>query len=117
MNVNDKVKLLRNTHQLTQEEMASRLGINTNSYAKLERGETRLSVDRLEQIANIFEVDLMELMSLGEKNVVYFNDNSTNNGNGINLTLPNKSDSSAIITTKLTRIRDKQKKLKKSPQI
>ncbi|MFQ1014648.1 helix-turn-helix domain-containing protein [Avibacterium paragallinarum] len=64
---------------MTQEEMANRLHMSTNNYAKLERGETKLSLHRLEQIANIFNIDIIELMNSGEKNVTFLmNDHNTN---------------------------------------
>ena len=47
--------------------------------------EVRLMTDvkifRLQQIANVFEMDLLELFSFGEKNVVYFcGEGSSGNG-------------------------------------
>ena len=41
--------------------------MSTNGYAKIERGETKVHFPKLEQIAELFDVDLMELMSFGEK--------------------------------------------------
>lgn len=59
--------------------MAYRLHMSTNNYAKLERGETNLSLHRLEQIASVFNIDIVELISSGEKNVMFLmNDNNTN---------------------------------------
>ncbi|VEB25257.1 Uncharacterised protein [Avibacterium volantium] len=59
--------------------MANRLHMSTNNYAKLERGETKLNLHRLEQIANVFNIDVIELMNSGEKNVTFLmNDHNTN---------------------------------------
>ena len=58
----EKIRLLREERQWTQEEMAGKLSLSVNGYAKIERGETRLNLPRLEQIAEIFETDLMDLM-------------------------------------------------------
>jgi len=48
----------------------------------LKRGETRLSVDRLEKIANILGVDVTELMTSDESNTIMVcNSTSTSNLN------------------------------------
>lgn len=43
------------------------MGISPNSYGKLERGETKLTLEKLEQIANIFDMDIVELINTEEK--------------------------------------------------
>ncbi len=64
MKVNEKIRFLRESKSLTQDEMADRLGMSTNGYAKIERGETRLTIPKLEQIVEVFDTDILELMSL-----------------------------------------------------
>lgn len=71
MKVYEKIHFLRQLKNWSQEEMASKLEMSVNGYAKIERGETDLPLSRLEQIAKVFEIDLMELFSFGEKNVFY----------------------------------------------
>ncbi|MCW9732559.1 helix-turn-helix domain-containing protein [Avibacterium sp. 20-15] len=79
MKVKDQIKMRREANKWTQEEMANRLHMSTNNYAKLERGETKLNLHRLEQIANVFNIDVLELMNSGEKNVTFLmNDHNTN---------------------------------------
>lgn len=58
----EKIRLLRKEQKWTQEEMANKLNLSLNGYAKIERGETRLNLPRLEQIAEVFEMDIMELI-------------------------------------------------------
>ncbi|MCK5877926.1 MAG: helix-turn-helix transcriptional regulator [Candidatus Marithrix sp.] len=41
-----------------QEEIANKLGMSVNGYAKIEHGETDLQLSRLNQIAEVFEVNL-----------------------------------------------------------
>lgn len=72
MNVNDKIRMLREFNHWSQEEMAERLGMSHNGYAKIERGETKLYLDKLSQIAQIFNINLSDLVSEGEKNVFFF---------------------------------------------
>lgn len=79
MKVNEKIRLFREMQQMTQEEMANKLSLSTNGYANIERGETKLSFERLEQIANIFGIDVTELISYGEQNSINFNHSTSNN--------------------------------------
>ncbi|MCK3654756.1 hypothetical protein A4G19_02945 [Pasteurellaceae bacterium Macca] len=75
--INERIKMLREQHAFSQEQMAEKMNISTNSYGKLERGETKISIDKLETIAQIFDLDIVELMNTGERNISYqFNNNS-----------------------------------------
>ncbi|MDP1614215.1 MAG: helix-turn-helix transcriptional regulator [Methylococcales bacterium] len=69
MKINEKIRFMRQMKELSQEEMAEQLGLSLNGYANIERGETDVQMSRLEQIAKIFDVDLMELLNFGEKTI------------------------------------------------
>ena len=80
MKVHDSIRLLREQKNWSQEEMAERMGMSKNGYAKIERGESNLGVKRLQQIAEILEVPASDL--LAEKNVIcLINENSTHSSN------------------------------------
>ena len=82
MKVHDKIRTMRELRHWSQEEMASRLSMSTNGYAKLERGETRLNIPKLEQIAGVLDVDLNDLMSVNERSVIcLINENSQHSSN------------------------------------
>ncbi|MGX2967516.1 helix-turn-helix domain-containing protein [Ursidibacter sp. B-7004-1] len=66
--INERIRLLREEHLFSQEQMAEKMQLSPNSYGKLERGETKLTLEKLEQIANIFDIDIVELINTGEKN-------------------------------------------------
>ena len=51
MKINEKIKRLREGKHWSQEEMAQKLNMSKNGYAKIERGETSVSLGRLEQVA------------------------------------------------------------------
>lgn len=70
MNVHDKIRFMRQLKGWSQEEMAEKLEMSVNGYANIERGETDVQISRLEQIAKLFSVDLTELMSFGERNII-----------------------------------------------
>lgn len=71
MDVNWKIRIMREIKNWTQEEMAEKLGMSHNGYAKIERGETKLYLEKLNQIAQIFNIDLSDLISDQEHNVFF----------------------------------------------
>ena len=72
MKVNEKIKFIRLIKKWSQEEMAHQLDISPSTYGSIERGETKLSLARLEEIAKVFEIDLAELLNANEKNIFNF---------------------------------------------
>ena len=78
MKVTEKIRTMRKAKNWTQEEMAEKLNMCVNAYAKIERGETNALNPKLEKIAQLFGVDLLELISV-DKNVYFANDNWSNN--------------------------------------
>jgi helix-turn-helix domain-containing protein len=81
MNIHDKIKSIRKTQQWTQEEMAEKLGITPSSYAKIERGTTKLNIDKLQQIAEIFNIEMTELLTSDKSLVFLVNENGDYNAN------------------------------------
>jgi transcriptional regulator with XRE-family HTH domain len=72
-----KIRTIRQAKSLTQENVAEMLGMSHSGYAKIERGEVDLSVQRLEQIAKVFNVAAHEIMQLSESQNFVFS-HSTN---------------------------------------
>ncbi|WGE71614.1 helix-turn-helix transcriptional regulator [Actinobacillus equuli subsp. haemolyticus] len=81
MKINEKIRHLRETHQLSQEMMADKLGMSVTGYAKIERGEVRSTLPRLEQISVIFDMDICELLSYGKKGQICLNNTGNNFSN------------------------------------
>ena len=72
MEIYEKLKFIRLFKDLSQEEMAKKLHMHTKSYAKIERGEVGINLNRLKQISKVLGVELKELVGLNEKNVINF---------------------------------------------
>jgi transcriptional regulator with XRE-family HTH domain len=53
---------MRNDRELSQENVAFNLQISQSSYAKMESGQSKLSVDRLYQLASFFKISVEELL-------------------------------------------------------
>jgi len=56
--INSKIKRLRLERNYTQDYLALKLNISQNAYSKLELGHSKLSLERLMQIAEVLEVDI-----------------------------------------------------------
>lgn len=78
MSVHEKIRFIRQAKNLSQDEMAEKLGICLNAYGNIERGDTDIRLSRLEQIAQLFEMPLSQLLGFDEKNV--FNVGTNNSG-------------------------------------
>lgn len=75
----DTIRELREEKRWSQEEMAERLGMSKNGYAKIERGESSPNVERLNQIAQVLGVDLIDILKTSDKNVVVQTQNHSAN--------------------------------------
>ncbi|CDF99460.1 helix-turn-helix domain-containing protein [Avibacterium paragallinarum] len=71
MNIHSKIKKLREDNHWSQEDMAEKMSMSLNGYAKIERGETKLYLEKLEQIAQIFNIDVVDLMNTNEKAICF----------------------------------------------
>ena len=57
-----KIKRIREDRKLSQLFVAEKLGISQNAYSKLENNISKLTIDRLKDIARILEVPDEELL-------------------------------------------------------
>lgn len=71
MNINEKIRRIRESKEWSQEQMAEKLNMSLNGYAKIERGESKIYLDKLEQIAQVFDIDVVELMQSDGKNICF----------------------------------------------
>ncbi len=87
MQIHEKLKAIRMCKNWSQEEMAEKLGYSVNGYAKIERGETAIKVEKLNQIAEILGVELQQLLNLNDRNIFNIIDNSPPQGGSCNIYL------------------------------
>lgn len=63
MEILRSIRMWREVRGWTQEQMAERLNVSINTYARVERGESALSWQRLEEILAVLEIDLKNLIT------------------------------------------------------
>lgn len=61
------IAIIRNTKGFTQDYVATRLGMKQPGYALIEKGERGLQFELLEQIAIIFEMDILDIITYPDK--------------------------------------------------
>lgn len=81
------IRDIREDKHLTQADMAEKLNLSETEYAKIERGESKLNIDRIQQIANVLEVNLADLIPFGDDAVIIFNNSNDNFSNSNNFSL------------------------------
>lgn len=62
-NIGKAIARCRLASQLTQEEVAERLGIGNEAVSRIERGVVMPTIARLVELANVFQCDASELLT------------------------------------------------------
>lgn len=97
---------IKKKHNLSQEELASMLGVSRQAVSKWERSESSPDTDNLIELAKIYNITLDELLN-GDEAIDLINenkdanaqsmDNNENNGNGIYI----EDDEDSVQITKM----------------
>lgn len=78
--IGNKIRLLRELKGWSQEKMAEKMNISKGGYGKIERGECQINMRRLEQIANIFQIDILELINMGNSGMLWISGDNSSSG-------------------------------------
>ena len=106
----EKIKEIRTDKGYSHEYMALELDISQVAYSKLEKLDTKLSVERLYKIAEILEVKVGDILDIQPNN--QFNQTTRENSTGYlqqieNFYQENKDQNEKIIALYEERIKDK----------
>lgn len=82
MNIGDNIKKFRELKNITREQLASELGLSVSGYSKIERGEIDLTVSRVQEIAQILEVDVSQILNFDATQVFNISNNQFVQGPG-----------------------------------
>lgn len=109
----EKLRTIRKHQGYTQELIAEKLGISPTAYAKIERGETDISLSRLEEIATAFEVSAEKLISECSATFIgnsFLSSTAVNNGTNTNqITDPKVENLHEFLENLLARIENLEK--------
>lgn len=70
MKIHDKIKKLREISDMTQNDMAEKLGMSLSGYTKIERGISKPNLPMLERIAKVLDISVSELLTFTDKNLI-----------------------------------------------
>lgn len=85
MTIHQNIRTFREKQDISQETMAERLNMSLSGYGKIERGVTKLNMEKLQKIAQILQVDIIELVNTENKDIIIMaNDNVANDDSVIN---------------------------------
>ena len=113
-NVVRKIAMLRSKKGYTYENMANELSITTAAYRKIETGETRLSLERLFEIAEILQESVAKLIEATEENILNQTNNDSSTGNQYLQKIENFYQENKEVYDKLLKSKDEQIELLKS---
>ncbi len=71
MNISEKIKEIREAKRFTQRELAENLSMTIGNYQKIEAGSVSITFDRLQQIADVFKMSVVEIIeypNIGKNN-------------------------------------------------
>ena len=69
MKTGNRIKLLRTSLGLTQEHIAEYLGVSRELISMIESNEREIGLNNLEKLADLFGVELIDLVNEDEENV------------------------------------------------
>ena len=62
MKISESLKKIRKSKGYSQEYVADYIGIDTTNYGRIERGQTSITFDRLEQLAKLYGLSIVEFV-------------------------------------------------------
>lgn len=110
----DRLRLIRVSKGMSQENVAKALDITVGAYSKIERGVTKLSLNRLDDLSKIFDIELNDFIRYlnGETDSL---DRSLNiPGSGAQVSYGNNNgpaDSEVALLKKIINLYDESKEL------
>lgn len=84
MNLGQKIKKLRELKNLTQLDIADRLGMTQSAYSKMEVGTVDIPFTKLEALATILNIPIENIIGFNEHMVFNLKNNKKANGVVIN---------------------------------
>jgi len=96
--IGKNIAMYRKIRDIKAFDIAERLGMKEQTYTKYERGETQITVDFVQKVAEILKVDPLMLLSVSPNNIIENGNNSPIAIHGYNQTI---NDEQIKLMTKL----------------
>ena len=112
--ISEKITQKRSQKGYTYENMADDLGLTPSGYRKIEKGETKLSVEKMFQISTVLDIPINELLDIGEnwiQNNSYNKDSSISAQKIEHFYQENKEMLEKLIASYEARLKDKEEQI------
>ncbi len=112
--IGSSIRKIREIKGLKQENVAQKLGLTTNGYGKIERGESQINLERLNQIAEVFDVSPNDILDFNEHTVYNFENMNNSAPNGTVNNYSSSEDERQLFLNQITALNhlvEKQTKL------
>jgi transcriptional regulator with XRE-family HTH domain len=114
--VTEKIRKLRESKRMSQENVADELGITHSTYSKIERGETDPNVSRLYELAKVLGVDVVEFFASEKASA--FKDSKSTYGNITKDDIEKLTQSMQLLFSEINKLRsDLNRKGKKDSEV
>jgi transcriptional regulator with XRE-family HTH domain len=87
--VGEKIRQIREMKGFTQEYLAQQLGISQRAYSKMEREEIKIDWNKITDIAKVFEMEPVDLVSFDD-NLIFHNCTQSGKFQNFNNYIPEK---------------------------
>lgn len=116
-NIGFNIRKIREQKGFSQEYMANVLNISQASYARMENEETKITVERLQKIAEILETSIIDFFN-NDRYIIHNQNYDSAYGNAYvhNLTIENKEATEKLIASYEERIKEYQERLKEKDE-
>lgn len=78
--IGEKIRKIRTIKGFSQEYVSHQLNISQAAYSDIENNKTKINLARIQELSEIFSIDINDLLTFDENNV--FNNNFTENAKG-----------------------------------
>lgn len=89
MNIGNKLRGLRISHNITPYEIATQIGVSESTYRRYEQGKTKIDIKVIDKIAEIFGIDYNDLLGEDNNTILQTKDEHSID---INQDIPKKND-------------------------
>jgi transcriptional regulator with XRE-family HTH domain len=109
----ERLRLIRVSKSMSQENVAKALSITVGAYSKIERGVTKLSLNRLADLAKIFDIELNDFIRYlnGETDSLDKRLNIPGGGSSSSSTSSGTADAEVALLKKIINLYDESKEL------
>jgi transcriptional regulator with XRE-family HTH domain len=67
MNIGEKIRKIRELKNMKQQAIAKKLGMSLTAYGNIERNESSVTYEKLEQIACMLDVSVQDILNIPEE--------------------------------------------------